>query len=370
MKKCALALLAGVLLLASACSAGPGESPSETAGTETDAEKTAEITRREALCFQFLLEKMINADGGVRTNYLNKDFDAELASGAQVLSESMGLWMLYAVKAGDQALFDRSLGFVESKLDTGVLLSYRYSPEDGAYPVNAFLDDIRIVRALLLAQEAFGGTYGETALSYADRLYGTNVAESRVYDFYDERYGAAGDSVTLCYLDLDTMRMLGEQDKKWTSVYGVMLDVAQGGYLGDGFPLYAGTYSYVDGAYSAQDIVTVQALLTMLNLARVGECPQSSIAYIKRQVENGALYGGYRTDGTAAGRAVATAVYAICAQIGKAAQDEELYAASIAQMDRFQVMDADSEVYGAFADAETLDLYAFDNLMALMAYRG
>lgn len=370
MKKRALALLAGTVLFASACSSGPGALPAETAVTGTDGVETAEIQLRETLCFQFMTEHMVTAGGGVRTNYLDKAFNVELAGGAQVLSESMGLWMLYAAETGDQALFDRSLGFVESRLDTGALISYRYSPEDGAYPVNAFVDDMRIVRALLLAQEAFGGTYGTTALSYADRIYGTNVSGKRVYDFYDERYGAADGSVTLCYLDLDTMRMLGEADEKWTPVYGAMLAVTRGGYLGDEFPLYAGTYNYADGTYSEQDIVTVQALLTVLNLARVGECPQSSAAYIKRKAADGALYGGYRTDGTNTSRVESTAIYAVCARIGKALGDEELYETSIAQMNRFQVLDAESEVYGAFADAQTLDLYAFDNLMALLAYRG
>jgi hypothetical protein len=165
------------------------------------------------------------------------------------------------------------------------------------------------------------------------------------------------------------MRMLARRDERWTFVYEEMLGVLKGGYLGEEFPLYAGAYSYLDGTYTEEDVVTVQSLLTILNLARVGECPQSSLAYIKRHVAGGTLYGGYRIDGSSAGRVESTAVYAICARIAKAVGDEEFYEASLEQMNRFQVLDADSEVFGAFANAQTLDLYAFDNLMALLAYR-
>jgi len=50
-------------------------------------------------------------------------------------------------------------------------------------------------------------------------------------------------------------------------------------------------------------------------------------------------------------------------------QDDEMYGLCIERMNRFQVMDETSEVYGAFANAKTMDLYAFDNLTALLAYR-
>jgi hypothetical protein len=339
------------------------------AGPEETAWQTIGGSDREELCFRFVSEKLTADDGGIRTNYLDKMPDAEQATGAQVLSESMGLMMLYAVRIGDQALFDRSLAFVEGRLDTGAILSYRYSPDDGAYPVNALVDDLRIIRALLLAYDAFGGGYEKTALTCAERLYQTNVKDGRAYDFYDERYGVTNDAITLCYPDLDTIRLLAAREEKWAPVYGEMLALVKGGYLGDRFPMYARSYSYPDETYSQEDIVTVQSLLTILSLSRVGECPQSSVDFIKRHVADGTLYGAYRADGKNRSSTESTAIYAICAIIGQSEGDEELYRASLKQMERFQVLDAGSEVYGAFADARTLDLYAFDNLMALLAYR-
>lgn len=369
MKRKALIVLTSLMTVLFACSAGGGK-PLTTVTQETANPSEPEtIQRREELCFRFICENLLQADGGVRTNFLDKSKNDELATGAQVLSESMGLWMLYAAETKNKTLFDRSLAYVKSQLDTEGILSYRYAPPEGAYPVNAFLDDMRIIRSLLLADDAFGDGYEETALAYANRLYQTNITQNRVLDFYDAQSGAAGDFVTLCYSDFNTIRNLAGHDEKWQAVYDEMLGIIKGGYLGDGFPMYAGTYYYNEGAYSANDISTVQSLLTVLNLALIGESSQSSIDFIRRNTERGTLYGSYSTNGKAKNNVESTAIYAICADIGKAVGDDELYEAAIAQMNRFQVLDENSKVFGAFANAQTLDLYAFDNLMALLAYR-
>ncbi len=364
LKRYAWLALAGAVAAVLACAPRTNAAPKGTAAAVADA------SEREALCLSFVEAHLTADDGGIRTNYLDKAPDAALATGAQVLSESMGLLMRYAAAAGERALFERSLAFVEERLDTGEILSYRYSQKDGAYPVNAFLDDLRIIRALLEGYDAFGGEYQKTALEYAGRLYRTNVAGGRVYDYYDEHYGAGTESVTLCYLDLGTLRRLAELDGRWQPVFDEMRTVALGGYLGDRFPMFARSYTYADGAYADRDIDTVQSLLTMLHLSEIGECPQSSVDFVRRLVERGTLYGAYDTGGGSIGQVESTAIYAISACIGRSEGDEELYRASMEQMERFQVLDRESEVYGAFADAQTLELYAFDNLTALLAFRG
>ncbi len=368
MKKSVLFILAGLLAVMCACDPGTNTSPPEATPAQT--RQPSGVSRGEELCCRFVSENLTTDDGGIRTNYLDKAPSEQLATGAQVLSESMGLMMLYAVKTGDQARFESLLGFVKTRLDTGEILAYRYAPVGGAYHVNALIDDLRIIRALLLANDAFGGSYEEIALTYAQRLYQTNVKEDRAYDFYDEQYGVTNNAITLCYPDLDTILLLAARDEQWAPVYDEMLALMQGGYLGDGFPMYARSYSYESAAYSGDDIETVQSLLTMLSLSGVKACPQASVDFIKRHVANGTLYGTYTVDGKPVSNTESTAIYAICALIGKSEGDEELYRTSLDQMERFQVLDESSEVYGAFADARTLDLYAFDNLMALLAYWG
>ena len=168
MGKRIILLVIVLALFFAGCSAGGSVRPIE---SRADGGQTSpgQTTEREKLCFDFITNKMITEQGGIRTNYLDKAENPDLATGAEVLSESMGLLMLYAVEIRDETLFKNALRFVEDYLDTGSILSYRYSPENGAYRVNAFVDDIRIIRALLKAEEAFGNGYRAVALKYADR---------------------------------------------------------------------------------------------------------------------------------------------------------------------------------------------------------
>lgn len=363
MKKTVLIFLMLSVFLSTSC-APPGTDRQED-GLREIGPKNA---RREELCFDFLKNEMITQQGGVRTNYLDKDHTADFATGAEVLSESMGLLMLYAVAKNDETLFQSSLGFIEEYLDTGDIIAYRYS-DKGAYQVNAFVDDMRIIRALILADDLFGGRYLEIALAYADRLYQTNIEDHYAYDMYDNEYGLCNDFITLCYIDLYTMRVLGDYDEKWKNVFTVMREIVEEGYISDEFPMYASSYSYTSRRYRKGDINMIEAALTALNLARIDACPRRTLDYLKDSIRNGAIYGVYKRNGMKKSDTESTAIYAICALIAKEVEDGEMYAMCMDKMNGFQVIDDTSEVYGAFADPVSLDLYSFDNLMALLAYR-
>ncbi len=366
MKK--IAILVVLILIFSSCSANKNMQPFiSPAVSEPRSVLDLQASEREEICFDFIENKMVTQQGGIRTNYLDTLHNANLATGAEVLSESMGLIMLYAAGIQDEALFKRSMDFVEEYLDTGNTISYRYGKSP--YYVNAFIDDIRIIRALILAGDAFNGKYLDTAKTYADRLYDTNVIDGYVYDMYDDEYGNNNDFITLCYIDLYTIQLLKNQDKKWDKVFENMLEITKGGYISNAFPLYESSYSYASKSYRQGDINMIEAVLTALNLARIDQCPQETIRYLKTSIENGAVYGSYTHDGKRKNDTESTAIYAICALIAKEVDDEDMYNKCIDRMNSFQVMDKKSEVYGAFADSVTLDLYSFDNLMALLAYR-
>ena len=356
----------GIVLLMASCSVAQTQ-------PETDTEQTVQWQQqtdaREQICFDFFRNEMISSDGGARTNYLDKAHETDFATGAEVLSESQGLLMLYAVAIGDEVLLTDSLGYVETTLDTGSIISYRYVDGEDVYHVNALVDDLRIIRALILADDEFGGEYLETALAYADRLYKTNVKANRVYDMYDEQFGITNDFITLCYIDLYTIQRLGEHDARWSKVCTVMRNIVKEGYISDAFPMFVSVYSYAEAAYREGDINMVEAALTALNLARTDECPGTTIDWLKDRLKNSAVYGSYNCDGQANNHIESTAIYAICAMIAKEVRDEDMYRMSIDKMNSLQVTDEQSEVYGAFADPISLDLYAFDNLMALLAYR-
>ena len=332
----------------------------------------SEAEQSEVACLSFMTLHMIDTDGGIRTNYKDMPNNIQLATGSEVLSESQGLMMNYALNTDNKMLFDQSLEYVQNSLANNNIIAYRYADDIGAYPVNAVVDDFRIIDALLTAGEVWEqSVYTEFALAYAENIYQTNVFDGRrLVDFYDIEYQSQNDFITLCYIDLNTLNRLKASDNRWRRVIRTMSGIIKNGYISDDFPLYATSYSYTEKFYQLDTINMVEAGLTVLNLARVGECTEITHNFLKQMILNGPVYGRYYPDGSPADTVESTAIYAILAQIAIELNDAEMYRACIDRMLAFQVLDDSSEVYGAFADPDTLDLYAFDNLNALLALEG
>ncbi len=319
------------------------------------------------LCLSFVEGKMMDA-GGVFTNYLPSEEAGELAVGHSVLLESQGLILSYYTREGSGAMANEAVSFVNNMLDTGRILSYRLDEDGGRHRVNAAVDDLRFIGALLDATDTFGrADYRDQAIVYAKRLYDTNVKENMLLDFFDEQYGITNTFTTLCYLDLYTMKRIAAFDERWLPVIDKMRATALGGYLGDTFPMFQTRFDWEKCSYESRRINMVESLLTMYHLSLVDSCPKTSLGYLKLALQNGELYAVYNTDGTPHSDVKSTAVYALCALIGASEEDGQLYQAAISHMLPFQVADEKSPVHGAFADAQTLAAYSFDNLMALLA---
>jgi hypothetical protein len=111
----------------------------------------------------------------------------------------------------------------------------------------------------------------------------------------------------------------------------------------------------------------VESLLTVYHLSLADSCPEQTLKYLKKSLQSGKLYSVYDLNGAPKSLTESTAIYALCALIGAKENDADLYRAAINHMLAFQVLDPKSPVYGAFADAGTLQAFSFDNLLALLA---
>ena len=321
----------------------------------------------QELCLSFVEEKLQSA-GGVFTNYLPQKEAGQLASGHSVLSESQGLMLSYYARTRNQYMADMVLGFIQDRLDTGRILSYRLNEDGRLYPVNAAVDDLRLAGALLEAADVFDRPgYRDQAAFYAKRLYETNVRGQMLADFYDEQLNKTYGYATLCYSDLYAMRALSAYDSRWLPVMENMQAIVLGGYLGDAFPFYQTRFHLESRRYETDNVSMVESLLTAYHLSAAGSCPKQTPEYLKDALRSGKLYSEYDLEGNPLSDTESTAIYALCALIGASERDAELYQAAIGRMLLFQVTDPDSPVYGAFADAKTLKAYSFDNLMALLA---
>lgn len=312
----------------------------------------------------------LTGDYGVLVNYLDTDQAADVATGHEVLSESSGILLRYYALTEQQSAFDAEWELTKETFDLTTGFSYRYSPaHHKRYPVNAAVDDLRIIRALYEAGETFkDDRYTEEANRYGARFYQFNVKDGYLYDFYDDDYHITNDFITLCYIDLKSLRLLPTSSKQNQELSANMQHIIHNGYLSDEFPFYETRYQYETGSYSSENIHTVESLLTILSLAEVRQQQEASIRYLKEQVNAGTLFGQYAKDGTPLNDVQSTAIYAIAAMIGSELQDQELYSDSIMRMNQFQVQDASHSLNGGFADIPTEQAYSFDNLMALLAY--
>jgi hypothetical protein len=370
----ALAIFAGIIGL-TACEKTAAPNPPNSVYTNSPApvisDNDATVTQTQEVrnLEQFIASKL-TGEYGVYTNLIETDQSAEAASGHEVLSESASIQMLAAVRSGQQERFMEQWHLAKQIFDINSGFSYRYSPkQQKLYPLNAAVDDLRMVRALYEAGEKFGDTgYTAEADKYGERFYNYNIKNGKVYDFYDMEYSSTNTFVTLCYINLSTLQKLSIPSQFSEKLTDNMSNILEKGYLSDQFPFYETRFNYETGKYSSENINTVESLLSILALAEVDRQKSTSIDFIKREVEAGTLYGQYSREGKPLNDIRSTAIYAITAMIGAEIGDESLHHTSIERMNEFRVTDMGSSLYGGFGDVASGQAYSFDNLMALLAY--
>ncbi|MFC3747374.1 hypothetical protein [Paenibacillus sp. GCM10012306] len=330
--------------------------------------KAGEI--QEAKTLYSFISSRLTGEYGVYTNLLDTDQKGEAATGHEILSESASLIMRYAVLTGNRALFAAEWETAKKTFDMEGGFSYRFSPKlQKQYPVNAAVDDLRLIGALEEAGAAFKDEgYSQEAEKYGQRFYNYNVKDGYMYDFYDRNYNVTNKFVTLCYINLSGLQKMSIPVEKRAVLMHNMQEIQEQGYLSDSFPFYETRFDYETGRYSSENINTVESLLTILALSEVHLQKPASIQFIRQQVEAGTLYGQYTREGTPVNDIRSTAIYAITALIGAQLADDELYRTSIERMNEFRVQDTGSVLYGGFGDTASGQAYSFDNLMALLAY--
>lgn len=320
-----------------------------------------------SLLLNFLDKNMRNADGGIYTNYL--DSGKEPPSGHDVLSESMGLLMEYAVIAEDRELFDGAYTYVKEYLQKKRLFAWYAEEDGGCAGSNAFLDDIRIAGALMEAHELWGGY--EEYRKIAENILIKNSYQGQISSFYDLKQKMAGSEISLCYADFQTLDKLSSAAEGFSDRKEKLLAVVQEGYIGDDFPLYYSFWSYKTKKYAKDSLNTAEALLTLYHLAEVGLLKSQSLEWLRERLLQNDLAARYETDGSVVQGYDydSTAVYAIAALIGRESGDAQIYMLALQKMEQTRVTDADSPFYGGFTNKSNGDdLTAFDQLMPLQVY--
>lgn len=321
---------------------------------------------------QQFLEKHMLVNGSFITNYkARKDQNkTELATGHDRLSESSGIWLRHLAMTGTQKQYDDFYRETKKQFFAKGQFTYRINADGSKSPVNASVDDMRIICSLIQAKERFKDPkYEKEIKNLVSTFKKQSIQNGMLVDFYDVDSKKPAHEVSLYYLDIKEMgyiyKIAGLPEKDLQFQYQLL----KNGYISNKFPLYHTKYNYDTGKYQdGKNINIIESLLSILYLSEIGQEKEQSIQFVKNAVTTGTLYNAYNTDGTPADKSQSAASYAIAAMIGKEIGDEQLYQQAIKIVGNFQIMDPQSLIYGGIGDQNTLQVYSFNNLMAMLAY--
>ncbi len=313
----------------------------------------------------FVRNHLMDDRGGVHTIY---DPEADSAIKSDVLSETQGVMLEYALLRKDQQLFEKILSYINGVMRVNGITSWNVS-NDKPSEVNSLLDDFRILGALLSANDLWGG-YNQLITSYSDEIAKYGIYNRNYVDFYDSGYKKYADRFTLCYGDLPVMSRLAILDERFTQPYESAKKLILGGKISEGFPLYYSWYDYNKNSYVSDDLNTAEAMVTLLHLAEAGLLGDDTMAWLKTQMDAGGVKARYKTDGTVVEgyNYDSTAVYALIAMIGEIEGDKKLQGKALKKMEKMRIMDTAYPYYGAFGLEDGSGITSFDQVMAMLAY--
>ncbi|RJO68936.1 MAG: hypothetical protein C4523_06595 [Myxococcales bacterium] len=329
------------------------------------------LSVREAGVYTFMSRELIRPDGGILT-YPAADRAAmrgDAIAPDDVLAETMGLAMLYFVRRGMRDEFDRAWKFVKTNLigEFG-LVAWKWSAKNGRRAASsASIDDLRLVRALLLADDEWcGGDYEQDALALAGAVAAHEVKDGFVVEAasWDWSGVAAAAIVDLSYLDLYTMRLLSRYDAKWNGIYEKSRDLILASMTGQGL-FYDKFDTKAQGYFNTENNL-INKLMCAVHLAEAGIFMPEVTVFLEAQLSRaGQLYGRYDPDsGQATVGYDSVAVYALALQLALLCERPLLAAAMLHLLDSYRRVRIETPFIGCFGQTVC---HAFDNFQVLLA---
>lgn len=309
------------------------------------------------------------------------------------LTETSGFWLLALAMSGDETTFDTAMNGVKARFydsSTGTFNWQALGEDHTVTQGSASIDDLRIIQALLIMNQKHPNN--DRAALINELIDGFTKHDLNDYYQMIDGYSTANGqekTIRLDYLDLATLKAIYEAKGLGTTAgtpggtaYQQQLKLIKDSYISDKLPMFATYYDYSTGNYqvhgdTADDQLNItDGLLTMLNLAKVGELPQTSLNWLlQHTTTDEKIYNNYNlADGTAADGNDAPSNYAYVAQIAVALSNDPslhsqavtLYSQALAKLNEATTDSGLPELDGsAQAGGES---YAFNDLNMLLAY--
>ncbi|PQP84270.1 glycosyl hydrolase [Paenibacillus sp. PCH8] len=237
----------------------------------------------------FIEDHMTNPNGTLAT-YLQDaaSKEADTVAGRETLSESLGLWMQYAVASDDQPLFEQSY----KQLTTYFLMApdpyiaWKLDTQGKSHvTTNALGDDLRIVGALLQAADQWEqGREAKLATASAISRGLAHSAQKQGYfvDFHDYTGGHSSDRLSLVYVDLPSLQAMEKHSMLEPGAYAKYESLLH--KMPDDGLFYPKTFNVVSKEYAFDDRVNlIDQLIVANHLAATNRKPDKLIAFLKKE---------------------------------------------------------------------------------------
>lgn len=320
---------------------------------------------------EFIYRLLQNENGTIAT-YIkdNGETDEDLVKGREALAETLGLLMYYALDKDDQTLFDNIYKqLTDYFLENDGFVNWKLN-EEGISEVsaNALIDDIRIMYALVLADDKWAGEqYMTTAISIGAYLNEHNILNGVYTDFYDQEFDYAGSDISLSYIDIQGMEVLVERELLDPAVVEATSKVLTEAPLKNGF--YPEKFNVEKNEYTFSNHVNIvdQAILAY-HYAQVGNRSEELLEFIKSEMDNRGLVHGMYDLQTKEPTVdyESPAIYGFLILYALEIEENDLAQAIYSRVKEFQIVDQDSEYYGGYSITDG-NTHIFDNLIPLLA---
>lgn len=340
-------LFLSCLLLLSACSEEKPKAPPQNYESEFPVEA-------------FIRTHLLIETGLLRTNITDRQ--------NEFLSESLGLYLLFLVERDREREFaDQVVVLTEYFLDESNLVAWRLEQKDEAIltsPVNAWIDDARIIHALYLAAKSFDEpTYAELANNISESLTTIATKEGLPVDYVDLKTKESSDILTLSYLDEAALKLMPASSNLYSNSKNLLVEAPTDG------PFFAKAYSIQNQTYTFDDEINmIDQLYVALRYEQFNLATDRFYTFFKEAFEMGPIYGRYnRSNGTPTVTYESQAVYALAVFYLLERGEDEFAEVVMERLRDLAVQDESSEYNGGFIDVMTQHTHSFDNLLPLLA---
>ncbi|WP_078147570.1 hypothetical protein [Exiguobacterium sp. HVEsp1] len=311
----------------------------------------------------FVRKHLLTKEGLIRTNISDRQHE--------FLSESIGLYLLFLVDQKREDEFANQIDiFKHYFLDESNLVSWRLEQTGDditASPVNAWIDDARIIHALSKAADVFNEpTYTKLAEKISTALTTKGVKDGLPVDYVDLTTNETGDVLTLSYLDEAALRYMPSSNNLYLNSKQLLEEAPLQG------PFFAKSYSISDQKYHFDDEINmIDQLYVAIRYEQFNLNTDVFYDFFKEQFNQGLVYGRYDLDSKEpAVNYESQAVYAL-AIFYLLERDEKEFAETIMKhLKTFMISDSSSEYYGGYIDVSNKETHSFDNLLPLLAEGG